>query len=172
MTTKYKRIIFLQGDAAIEPLKILCDQGKEAVLTYLQQWDNGEKSEMFTVSAKGTSDRIHQIDEYIINYNYGLNYIGLEEIIKDDILPYQILDVDNYFEQAEACYTVCVLNHEGQNSKKYELQCRIDFKPGHSWSESDVENENEHYAEFEAMDDSQLERFVEELEHYFENRED
>ncbi len=89
---------------------------------------------------------------------------------------YKILDIDNYFEQAEACYTVCILWHGGQNSLLYELQCRIDFKPGHSWSETKVENENEFYGMFEDWvknkEENKLELFVEELEHYFENRED
>jgi len=87
---------------------------------------------------------------------------------------YEILDTENYFEQAEAFYTVCILWHGGQSSKLYELSCRIDFRPGHSWNESDVENENEFFGMFQDKKDDLafMEQFVEELEHYFEDEED
>lgn len=87
-------------------------------------------------------------------------------------MEYTLLDVDNYFDQAEAVYAFCVLNHEGQNSVKYSVGCSLDFKPGHGWSESDVEQNNEFYSEVETWNDNQLEKFVEELDHYFENRDD
>ncbi len=87
---------------------------------------------------------------------------------------YEVLDTEEYFDQAEAAYTVCVLWHGGQASLLYELQCRIDFIPGMAWSESEVEENNYHYPEFfkdGKPDESKLELFVEELEHYFEERE-
>jgi hypothetical protein len=88
-------------------------------------------------------------------------------------MDYTLLDTDNYFDQAEAVYTFCVLNHEGQNSVKYSvLSARLDFKPGHFWSESQVEQENDFYSEVSSWSDDELETFCNELDHYFENRDD
>lgn len=85
-------------------------------------------------------------------------------------MNYQLLDTEYYFDQAEAVYTFCVLNHEGMSSNKYSiLSSRLNFEPGCGWSESDVEENNEFYGEVETWDDDKLELFVEELEHYFEN---
>ena len=66
---------------------------------------------------------------------------------------YDFLEIDeeNYFELVEALYTWLVLNHSGQNSVEYELQCRIvdewKFNPGFLYSESKVEENNLYYEE-------------------------
>ncbi len=85
---------------------------------------------------------------------------------------YQLLDAENFFDQAEAVYTFCILNHEGMFSTKYKVSCRLDFKPGHGWSESQVELDNIFYPEVSQWSDSELEKFADELDHYFENRQD
>lgn len=85
---------------------------------------------------------------------------------------YQLLDTENYFEQAEALHTVLTLWHEGQWSKKYELLCRSQFKPGHSWSESDVEENNEFYPIIEQYSDNDLEILMNEIKIYLEENEE
>jgi len=85
-------------------------------------------------------------------------------------MEYQLLDVENYFDQAEAVYTFCVLNHEGQNSIKYSVFSSMGFSGGHGWKESDVEKNNEFYPEVSTWSDDQLQLFSEELDDYFENR--
>lgn len=83
-------------------------------------------------------------------------------------MKYTLLDTDNYFDQSEAVHCFLTLNHEGQSSKKYELLCRSEFKPGHSWSESRVESENEFYSEVESWSDENIETFMDELDAFFE----
>lgn len=80
---KYAQIVFAQGDDAIEPLKIYDEQGKEAAITYLAQWDNGKESEhdLRDKPSKGTRDRSFEVGEYILTVNQGLGYIGLERIV-------------------------------------------------------------------------------------------
>lgn len=56
---------------------------------------------------------------------------------------------ENYFDVAEALHAVLTLWHDG--GRGYELLCRSEFKPGHGWSESRVEEENEYFAEIEAL---------------------
>lgn len=131
-------------------------------------------------------DTFEEGDAYIDNFIDGelLNVDDLDDKERSEIRGeyyvtfdhYEVLDEVNYFDQAEAAYTVCVLWHGGQSSLLYELQCRIDFKPGHGWSESDIEKNSEFYPEFfdsdGKPDEKKLELFVEELEHYFDNREE
>lgn len=88
-------------------------------------------------------------------------------------MEYTLLNTDDYFDQAEAVYTFCVLNHEGQNSTKYSIfSAQLDFSPGQGWNESDVEENNPWYPEVETWSDADLEKFVEEVDHFFENKED
>jgi len=53
------------------------------------------------------------------------------------------------FELTEALYTFAVLNHSGQWSDLYALQCKIGqyFNPSMGWSESETELSNEFYHE-------------------------
>lgn len=77
-----------------------------------------------------------------------------------------MINSENYFDYAEALHCFLTLHHEGQNSTKYALLCRSQFKPGPLWSESRCEAENEYYAEIteENYQDlfEQLEKYLEE----------
>jgi hypothetical protein len=75
---KVVRIIFLQGDNANEALDTLNEQGKDAALDFLSQWDYGEETEVFTELAAGSTDRIYEKNDYVLTYNNSLGYIGLE----------------------------------------------------------------------------------------------
>jgi hypothetical protein len=72
---KYQNVIFMQGDDAIEPLKILDDKGVEDAVEYLAQWDYGE-GEVIDWPA-GTNDDYEEVGEYIIMWNSRLGYIGM-----------------------------------------------------------------------------------------------
>lgn len=62
-----------------------------------------------------------------------------------------ILKMESYeiFDLVEALYTFAILNHSGLKSELYSLQCQISqyFSPSHSWSESNVVENNEFYGE-------------------------
>lgn len=80
---KYQRIVFAQGDDAIEPLQILDNHGIQAVVDYLRQWDEQE-GEISELPSSGTSDYVYEIDGFRLSYNLRMGYIGLERIIGND----------------------------------------------------------------------------------------
>ena len=81
---KYSTVVFLQGDEADEPLKILNDKGMDDVFKYLQQWDMGEYNDETEESSKGGADYSHEEDGYLISWNPYIGYIGLEKIISGE----------------------------------------------------------------------------------------
>jgi hypothetical protein len=84
MRTRYARIIFAQGDDAIEPLAIYDDEGADAAIDYLAQWDCGEYCDLSRDSSAGASDSQVTIGAYVLTVNESLGYIGLELIIEVD----------------------------------------------------------------------------------------
>jgi hypothetical protein len=80
---KYQRIVFMQGEEADEALKILDEQGEDAAVEHLAQWDYGE-GEVMDEPSSGDSDDVHETDDgYRLSYNTRLGYIGLESILED-----------------------------------------------------------------------------------------
>lgn len=80
----YQRIVFMQNEEAEEALAILDDQGEEAAIDHLAQWDNGDEGEEFPETAAGSSDDVHETEDgYILTYNRRLGYIGLERKIEN-----------------------------------------------------------------------------------------
>ena len=73
-----QRIIFLQGEEALEPLAMLDTEGVVSVLDYLSQWDNADKGEVYEEMSAGTDDDVYEEDDYILTWNNQQNYIGLE----------------------------------------------------------------------------------------------
>lgn len=81
MTTTYQRIVFMQGEEADEPLRILDEQGEEAAIEFLAQWDM-EPGEEFSEPASGDSDDVYETDDgFRLSYNTRLGYIGLERVV-------------------------------------------------------------------------------------------
>lgn len=78
---KYCSIVFMQSDTedVKEPLRILEENGLEAVIDYLSQWDFGGESEYDIPIGDpwGKSDTIYRKGNYVLSYNLGLGYIGL-----------------------------------------------------------------------------------------------
>jgi len=77
----YQQIVFAQGDDAVEPLEIL-NNGEDAAIEYLSQWDCGE-GEISEKPSSGNSDYVIEKDGYRLTYNLRLGYIGLERIIQN-----------------------------------------------------------------------------------------
>lgn len=84
--SKYYEIVFLQGDEAEEPLKILRDDGEKAALKYLTDWDYGKEMEHSPVEQPwGDDDDIYEDEDYVMSYNQKLGYIGLvRRVVKDE----------------------------------------------------------------------------------------
>ena len=78
----YFTIVFLQDDFDTkEPFEILNEQGEQAAIDYLSQWDFGSESENCLSGSIdkpwGASDCIYRKGFYILSYNERLGYIGL-----------------------------------------------------------------------------------------------
>ena len=74
---QYETIIFLQGQEADEPLDTLKQQGEEAAIEYLLQWDNGDSDEWIDVEPYGTASTLYRRDNLVLCYHSGIGYIGL-----------------------------------------------------------------------------------------------
>lgn len=80
----FARIVFLQGGAAAESLKILNERGKEACIEHLKQWDYGDQGLEFTESlGNGTADTVYHSGEYVLVYYSPLEYVGLSRIVEE-----------------------------------------------------------------------------------------
>lgn len=80
---RYQRIVFLQGEEADEALAILDNDGTEAAMDYLAQWDCGDAGEEFDEPASGDSDDVYEDDHHRLSWNSRIGYIGLEGIIRE-----------------------------------------------------------------------------------------
>lgn len=80
---KYREIIFLQCLEQDPELQTMLDERNEpAMLEYLKQWDYGE-GEIRDKASHGTDDYTYFDEGYLLSYNPGLGYIGLEFCIKE-----------------------------------------------------------------------------------------
>lgn len=79
MTGRYENVVFAQSDDADEPLEILSEKGEEEAIEYLAQWHYPGEHETNDELQAGSSDTVFESDDgYILTYNNGLGYIGLE----------------------------------------------------------------------------------------------
>ena len=63
-------------------LPIFDNQGDDAAIEYLCQWDTGE-GQVSEKPSNGSSDYVVEKDGYRLSYNLRLGYIGLERIVPD-----------------------------------------------------------------------------------------
>lgn len=78
---QFARIVFMQGEEAIEALD-LWNYDEEKALDYLCQWDNGiDSEEVFDYPSAGQSDYWKDVGNYRITWNNRIGYIGLERIL-------------------------------------------------------------------------------------------
>lgn len=88
----FARIIFLDGDEGRRVVDALTHTHNvvmhgasaasvEAVVDYLAQWDYGEYDDTHAESAAGRMDEQVQVDGYLLSWNAGLGYVGLEAVM-------------------------------------------------------------------------------------------
>ena len=75
---KYEEVVFMQGQEADEPLSILDKKGEDAALDYLKQWHFFGSHMGSDESGHGDTDQTYEKDGYIMFWNVGLSYIGLQ----------------------------------------------------------------------------------------------
>jgi hypothetical protein len=77
----FQSIVFMQGDDAVEAMEILDENGPDALLDYLLQWDTDEPAKVSRYPFWGTSDRLitrKEKDSYLVlSYNLRQTYCGL-----------------------------------------------------------------------------------------------
>jgi len=79
----FAEIVFIQGWEAAEPLQILDEQGKDAAVDYLMQWENGEEQHQTDVIRNriGSRSQVYIRDNYVMVYSSSYEYISLLKII-------------------------------------------------------------------------------------------
>ena len=99
-TDKYENVVFVQGEEADEPLRILNDEGEEAALEYLKQWHDFGNHEGTDQLGAGSSDSTFEKDGYIMSYNPRIGYIGLQYDLKHgEDEPYSGVNYSDAFEK-------------------------------------------------------------------------
>ncbi len=78
----YVSIVFAENADADMAFHILDNDGEDAVIDYLAQWDMGE-GEFTKGKPWGSSDRLYRHGDYILTWNRGLSYISLNRIIRE-----------------------------------------------------------------------------------------
>ena len=82
---KYMEIVFIQNEEAETPLKILEEQGEDAAMNYLRQWDYGDDDgEIYYRNPGGSGDSAYRKGNFVMSYNTSLGYIGLCKIIDEE----------------------------------------------------------------------------------------
>jgi len=81
----YESIVFMQGEEADEVLDILEEQGEEAAMDFLMQWDMGEGGEEYDTPPWGEADKLYEKGDYVMSYNTGLPAFGLTRIVEGSI---------------------------------------------------------------------------------------
>ena len=80
----YEDVVFAQGEDATEPLEVLVNKGEKAAIDYLTQWHDPGKHMLREQPSRGSADSVFEKDGYILTWNHGLGYIGLEHKLYED----------------------------------------------------------------------------------------
>ena len=127
---QYTSIIFLQDSEADEPMKILEQDGQDACLEHLREWDYGGSDEVALKAPWGANDHLFQIFNYVVNYNSGLSYIGLTrvKILNEDILFEEVLESLTIKELRDAIYEATNGYQSIMEELKAELMPKINAR--------------------------------------------
>ena len=80
--TVYEQVVFMQDHEAEEALRILDEQGEYAAVKYLAQWHFPGEHMTSEEPSRGAADDYFEDDHgYVLTWNTGLGYIGLEYTI-------------------------------------------------------------------------------------------
>lgn len=118
---RYYPIVFLQGEEADEAMNMLDEQGEEATLRHLLQtyYDQDSLRALDDDRYKGNADHEYRevIDgeTYIMNWNYGIPYIGLTEMRMTDAVDF---NDDQYKDLYDGV-------NEGESNKTYEYHINL-----------------------------------------------
>lgn len=85
----FSRIVFMQDEEGREVVDRLTrtegilmrgatDATVAEAIEYLSQWDMGEDDDVHEQMAAGSRDEVTERDGYILTWNAGLGYVGLE----------------------------------------------------------------------------------------------
>ena len=75
---KFEDIVFLQNSEADEVLNIIEENGEEAGLQYLLQWDQGGgEGELRLIHPAGLRDNSFENEHFVMSYNSKIGYAGL-----------------------------------------------------------------------------------------------
>lgn len=88
----FARIVFMDGDEGREVVDRLCRvdgvvaygatrETVEHAIDYLSQWDYGDEQELVEMLSHGTLDDVVEHGDYILSWNLGLGYVGLERVV-------------------------------------------------------------------------------------------
>lgn len=88
-------IVFMQGDEGRKVVDALTHTDGvvvhgataasiAATVEYLAQWDYGEYHDLGSTSRAGSRDDRFQVDNYLLTWNTGLGYVGLEVMLDDE----------------------------------------------------------------------------------------
>lgn len=77
----YQSIVFMQGEESDKVLRLLDGEGIAAAIDYLSQWDMGD-GETSDKPSRGTHDNYKQVGDFLLTWNEGLGYIGLERVLE------------------------------------------------------------------------------------------
>lgn len=76
---RYERVIFFDGEEADDVFDLIDEYGEEDAIAHLSQWHYPGEHETSDEPGAGTSDETYENqDGYIMSWNRGLGYIGLE----------------------------------------------------------------------------------------------
>jgi hypothetical protein len=86
---KFAQIVFMQDEEAREVGEMMNDNGIEAVVEYLAQWDNGEYGDVRDESTAGMGwqENVHRSGDYVLTWNPYIGYFGLQRLVEDDYSP-------------------------------------------------------------------------------------
>jgi hypothetical protein len=81
----YVSVVFQQGDDATDTLNILNENGPQAALEHLSQWDFGRETEeaadvyggVYDEPPASADDRTHASGEYVMTYSHAHGHVGL-----------------------------------------------------------------------------------------------
>ena len=74
---RYEDVVFIQGEEAEEPLRILDEKGENAALEYLKQWHFPGEHQTRGILPHGESDYTYDVDGYHMAWNPRIGYIGV-----------------------------------------------------------------------------------------------
>lgn len=89
---RYVRIVFMEGDEGRDAVDTLCNsfegytagttaESIRSTVEYLSQWDDGSDDDIHDEPSHGACDNVVNQGDYVLSWNLGLGYVGLERVV-------------------------------------------------------------------------------------------